>query len=79
MMKLVFYLLWFDEGTNKGEDGVSSHGDVGEVGHHRCKPVPGIDVEHVPVLGVPFAPLHQHLQSWWMKSEYQKYADFKHI
>ena len=63
----MFYLLWFDECADKGEDGVSSHGHVGEVSHHRCKPVPGVDVEHVPVLWVSFPTLHQHLQICWMK------------
>ena len=74
-LQSVFYLLWLDEGANKGEDGVSSHGHVGEVGHHRCEPVPGVDVEHVPVLGVPFPALHQHLERWRMKSEYHQYPD----
>ena len=60
----MFYLLWLNECANKGEDGVSSHGHVGEVSHHRCKPVASIDVEHVPVLRISFAALHQHLQIW---------------
>ena len=30
----MFYLLWLDKGANKGEDSVSSHGHIGEVGHH---------------------------------------------
>ena len=54
-------LLRFDVCSNKGKDSVSSHGHVGEVGHHGGEPVACVPVEQVPMLGISFPSLHQHL------------------
>ena len=55
-------LLRFDVCSNKGKDSVSSHGHVGEVGHHGGEPVACVPVEQVPMLGISLPSLHQHLE-----------------
>ena len=56
-------LLRFDVCSNKGKDSVSSHGHVGEVGHHGGEPVACVPVEQVPMLGISLPSLHQHLDN----------------